>query len=607
MSKGRLLMMVSAFVLLALVLSLVTTIIPVTSRVEAGDLELFYDDGTAKEWVETTCNPCSDYQGVRFSLPGGLLSAAVTKVRFYLDPGSKGADVRIHIADGNNATVDLIPPVSYHADANIIGWHTVNLPGATVVGDFWVIFDRSPLDVNAARQTATLARDVWSDFKRSYTASSPHGFSVPSDKGDILLRATIANELHVGPDQPYKTIQSAVDAAVAGSHIVVHDGTYRENVVVGKELANLTIVSLNGSAVTTVQAKSSDQDVFAVAANGVTISGFTVTGADGSGKAGVSLSNANECNIASNVLWGNDSGVRLSALSASSNKNTIYKNTLYDNGEAIWIEGADNQVTGNSIYNNTATVGSAIRLGSVASGNLVHFNKITNNANAGQGSAAVYNENSAVTVNASLNWWGSASGPGNAVSNGVKSEPWLSVETIDVKGAITDDTNYTVDATAEASAKVVKTGTGTPTIWVASYSGNPAGIFPKSSIGKWIDVHFNDIGGVTQAEIRLYYTVGEITGLKEGSLRLYWWDSLNLKWVVCSDSGVNKVDHYIWARIKPTGTPSLNDLMGTPFAGGTAGGGFPWVWIVVVILALVVLAVVGRFAVRLMARRPRYE
>jgi parallel beta-helix repeat protein len=347
----------------------------------------------------------------------------------------------------------------------------------------------------------------------------------------------------------------------------------------------------------------------------VIISGFTVQNAAAS-SAGIRLQNAKECSVNDITLESNGIGIRLDE---SSSGNVIYNCRIHNNVvTGIQVDGAKNEITGNDIFKNTGVTGSAIHLTAGASGNLIHFNKIVTNTNAGQGSTAVFNENSAEEVNALLNWWGNASGPshstnpsgtGDAVSNSVKFKPWLTVEPTAVKSGLATGDPATIDATAEASTTVVKTGTGTPTIWAASYAGNPGGTFPKSSIGKWIDVYFNDTSGVTQAEVRLYYTPDEITSLKlkEGSLRLYWWDSSNSKWVVCSDSGVNKVDHYIWARIKATGTPSLSDLTGTPFTGGTAGGGFPWWWIPIVIVILFVLIVVVRLLLRLFARRVEYE
>lgn len=603
---------------------LVALVAPLVTPVSAGAVELRYDDDHPYDFLQPLCDQCGIFAGVYFSLPEGISAASISQVSFYYNATSSGSQVTVHIT-GEDQYDEVVSPVTLNLKG--VGWVTVPVSGATVYGNFWVLIQKT------TNYKAGVYYDISNDHNSSFYGQKLKALNYAAT-GDFLIRATIDAEYHVGSDQAYKSIQAAVDAAPAGATIYVHNGTYVENVKVNK---SLDIRSLGGSENTTVQAANTDDNVFDVTAAQVTLSGFTVQNATGSGKSGINLEQADQCNISDIKVSSNDYGITVLNsnsvsisdsevsgnsvgidLKGSSYDNFIYDNTIHDNGNGIRIEGANNQVTGNEIYNNSAATGSAIDLSSSASGNLVHFNRILNNSNAGQGSAAVLNENSAEAVNALLNWWGNASGPsdsanpsgtGDAVSDSVKFKPWLSVEPVAVKSGIAIGDPSTLDATAEASTTVVKTGTGTPTIWVASYADNPGGTFPKSSIGKWIDVYFNSTSGVTQAEIRLYYTPDEITSLnlKEGSLRLYWWDNSSSKWVVCSDSGVNKTDHYIWARIKATGTPALNDLTGTPFTAGTTSGGFPW-WIIVgLAIVLVLIIVVGRIAVRLMARRTAYE
>jgi len=77
------------------------------------------------------------------------------------------------------------------------------------------------------------------------------------------------------PDD-YLTIQAAVDIASDGDTIIVRDGTYIENVDITKLLI---IQSEKGTGSTSVTAANPDDHIFYVTAEGVTISGFTVTGA----------------------------------------------------------------------------------------------------------------------------------------------------------------------------------------------------------------------------------------------------------------------------------------------------------------------------------------
>ena len=45
--------------------------------------------------------------------------------------------------------------------------------------------------------------------------------------------------------------------------------------------------------------------------------------------------------------------------------------------------------------------------------------------------------------------------------------------------------------------------------------------------------------------------------------RLYWWNDAS--WVACSDTGVNTVDNFIWAKIRADTVPNLSQLIGSPF------------------------------------------
>ncbi|MDH5696743.1 MAG: hypothetical protein OEZ00_09145, partial [Dehalococcoidia bacterium] len=104
----------------------------------------------------------------------------------------------------------------------------------------------------------------------------------------------------------------------------------------------------------------------------------------------------------------------------------------------------------------------------------------------------------------------------------------------------------------------------------------------------------DDTTGVDEIEIRSYYTLADIAGLNEATLKLSWWDGT--AWVQCSPSGATYpiVDPiyrgYIWAIIRAAGAipgsiPTLDDLKGAPFmsmgmppaapAGGGGGGAPP--------------------------------
>jgi len=297
---------------------------------------------------------------------------------------------------------------------------------------------------------------------------------------------------------------------------------------------------------------------------------------------------------------------------------TITNNTISNWQHGICLVssvGAGSTITGNTITNNISAVpASGIHIESAVNANNVsaNFNNIV-----GKQTHGAYNGGTG-NLDAENNWWGDASGPsgvgpgiGDAVSDNVDYDPWL---TAAVAGAQTGESPPEVGPTDVIDAEVEVLG-GSGTVTVAQYEDNPGTGF-SGDIGKYIDVHIDDPGNITEIEIRLYYTDDEIEGLAESSLRLYWWDGE--AWVECSDSGVNTEDTndysgYIWARIRDDTTPSLDDLTGIPFGGSgsprVVGGTvypvnkvsilMPWIGLAVA------LALAGVFGARLARSRVR--
>jgi len=111
--------------------------------------------------------------------------------------------------------------------------------------------------------------------KTSSAAISLTGFSTSALVILILLFTVVSvsaaeYQVHEG-----ESIQAVINIANPGDTIIMHNGTYTENVVVNK--SNLTIRSANGSAVTIVQSNRTDTHVFNITdQNNVTLEGFTI-------------------------------------------------------------------------------------------------------------------------------------------------------------------------------------------------------------------------------------------------------------------------------------------------------------------------------------------
>ncbi len=154
-----------------------------------------------------------------------------------------------------------------------------------------------------------------------------------------------AKEIMVGPGYGNTTITAALANASNGDIITVTDGIYTENVDVTKAV---TIRSQNGSSNTNIKASSSSDHIFKVSVDNVAISGFNITGASGSLKAGIYLDGASGCTLTNNTASDNYYGIYL----VSSANNTLTGNTASNNSDrGICLSSSDN----NTLTNNTAS------------------------------------------------------------------------------------------------------------------------------------------------------------------------------------------------------------------------------------------------------------
>ncbi|WP_255334458.1 NosD domain-containing protein [Methanosarcina sp. KYL-1] len=196
-----------------------------------------------------------------------------------------------------------------------------------------------------------------------------------------LISVTDASLIYVDDDGPadFSSIQAAVDAASPGATIIVKNGTYTENVDVDRAV---TIISEFGPGYTKVNASNPKDSVFYVTADGVNISGFSVSGgselvsSSTYSTAGIWLYDVRDCNISGNVLSDNYCGIsvifsgnctltgnrvessHIGILMDRSEENSLRNNRLENNSCNFKIPGAStandidvsNTVDGRPIY-----------------------------------------------------------------------------------------------------------------------------------------------------------------------------------------------------------------------------------------------------------------
>ncbi len=179
--------------------------------------------------------------------------------------------------------------------------------------------------------------------------------------GIAFIGITSAKTIHVPDDYP--TIQQAVDNATDGDTIIVHSGTYYENVMIGQ---SLTVIGEGAI----IDAGGEFQCLSMCSVTSGSISGFTVQ----NGAIGIDLSHASSVNVEANTALNNKVGFHL----WDSNNNNVKNNIAHENEySGISIHGgygyggsSHNTITNNALSNNGAGVD--IETSS-------NYNEITNN------------------------------------------------------------------------------------------------------------------------------------------------------------------------------------------------------------------------------------
>jgi branched-chain amino acid transport system substrate-binding protein len=234
--------------------------------------------------------------------------------------------------------------------------------------------------------------------------------------------------------QGYTTIQGAINSSQSGHMIIVRNGTYPEQVTIGKAL---TLIGIMGSTVI-----NGTGTVVTITADPVTFRGFTIQGSGSTDKGilvdqanntvisentitnkgyGIWLDQAHHCNISGNTITNNtEAGIRLEFSGSA----IINRNTLTNNQRGISLSySSNNDVHRNNITGNTW----GISLSS-SSNNMIYHNSF-NNTN------QVHSEISTNTWdnNVEGNYWNDYTGVDNNPKDGIGDTPYNVTDTVPVQ------------------------------------------------------------------------------------------------------------------------------------------------------------------------------
>jgi len=161
----------------------------------------------------------------------------------------------------------------------------------------------------------------------------------------IIQSSGRGNILYVGGDGPgnYTTIQGAINHASDGDTVFVYNGTYYENVDIGK---SINLIGEDRDITKIISEGGYDYAIY-ISTDNVNISGFTIKGGYWENYGIILSDSSNNNTIIGNIILDNYWGIYVS----SSNNNTIKNNNLSDNAQDIILEEncMNNIITGNTL------------------------------------------------------------------------------------------------------------------------------------------------------------------------------------------------------------------------------------------------------------------
>jgi nitrous oxidase accessory protein NosD len=264
---------------------------------------------------------------------------------------------------------------------------------------------------NEGGQTLNATKNWWGDASGPRGVGRGHGDAISTK---VLYSPWLGAEVSTKPMtwgvDPTSSIQSAIDAADPGDTITVTEGEYKQDLNIDK---SLTLKSAGGYEVTTIIGSVSIELHAGTVFFGGNDTGFTIDADGGDFAIWLSIDSGSKVTISQNVLTGATAGITTRNSPVNNSTITIKDNKIYETNYGIYLE--------------TVAGGSTM---------LINSNSLAGNSNYG-----LYVKNSTLTIDATNNWWGHASGPsggvtdpvtariangtGVAVSGNVHFDPWL--------------------------------------------------------------------------------------------------------------------------------------------------------------------------------------
>jgi predicted outer membrane repeat protein len=216
----------------------------------------------------------------------------------------------------------------------------------------------------------------------------------------------------------YPTIQDAINVASNGDTILVSDGIYSENINYNGK--NITVRSVNGAAVTTIQGDGSDAPVVTFSngeSSSAVLDGFTIDnqGSGGASMRGIYITSDSSPTIRNSVIRGNNpayynggganiyidgGGINIENTTIGGVSGTL-DSCVY--GAGIYAKNASTKaitITGSTISYNSSDAGAGIYLANRTTTTTISSTTFSNNS-ASQYGGAIYSTNSPLEITGS--------------------------------------------------------------------------------------------------------------------------------------------------------------------------------------------------------------
>jgi len=169
-------------------------------------------------------------------------------------------------------------------------------------------------------------------------------------------------------EHPYQNITNALEHAIDGDTIFVHNGMYFENVIV-----NISVSIVGEDRSSTIVDGNGTINVISIRANNVSIQNFTIknSGPDFD-DCGIFVDGSSRVNISHNTISNNNNGIKFS----SSVNSAVSSNTMSNNDyHGIVLQSSSNNViSGNILRNNFDGIGLHDSINNVVSSNTMSNN-----------------------------------------------------------------------------------------------------------------------------------------------------------------------------------------------------------------------------------------